>query len=984
MPTVRVMTSRIRRIRSARTAILPGHETQARLLGLDREAFKERLWIEQRMIKSSARLMHFFVLLTGYLFCLTSHQPIQMVSQVHRRLSRHYGLDDLDALEHLDGIDKAMEFLQSFAQRTYDLSAAIIDVTTLDRVDVARCFWGLRRMDKLCFAKYWDLPIRFPLNPNYLEIEPLIWDRISRSNMDSVKICKHHSDRAHDDRCIDGREMPLGQVDPQYQKPLFGLTPEYPLIFDPSGDFQGSSHAVLMPIVWQVRSPEVPCSHFHRQYNDDILGAGRCQPDQPCKAKSASFVARQKHWETNRTMSIYMTYGSEIMKCVDRSKHTSTFRDKSFDSWATFSDFRRGKEVHSTISYHGRPVFYKFFSDIASLQAPVPEGIYINTQGNGENCNVKGYDPIPSACEAPLLDPQHPMWLEESSAIYFNRTSMRRVFQSAYYNLPKMRRRNTYFTRETSELTVAAFIITPQPDVYREIITIVRVTFTVSQGGEIRARPSIHSVTQCYTWWYVLASIVIAASLLYMAADMRSFCKMHQDYVNRLFVQRLAIYMDLFMPLLTAATLVWMVVLDETSGGGKIESYLADAFATATEESYFKAILHLGEHHESVVWLNKFGFFVGILQIIRLILYFGMHPRLAVLVDTVRYAADEMWHFTIIFFMLFFVLALTAYWMFGQEREHFSSPSQACWTQLGMFIGEYGFALPEDTPDVEFIIYQLVFIFCVFLILLNFFLAIVVEAYAAVRRAIEECEVEDELIHDFIDIVYTLFLQTWLRWPAGNQVHKSLIDHHEKASATGRTVGADFLYENVLNKKGDRLFKNHAHATEYVDFYAEKMEKYGDFVVRPVLEPTPVVPDGCPPTVQVDVQELQGKSDAEDQAKCKAAADSVQAFEPDLETKVVSIKGAFEYVDDTTPPETPRGDMRAPYHGRTRRMVEMLDQLTCMTRAHGDELMRAAQRIEELESENEKLREELDIFKPKPATLMHIAAAEYDYENLDC
>merc|ERR1719409_962881 len=124
---------------------------------------------------------------------------------------------------------------------------------------------------------------------------------------------------------------------------------------------------------------------------------------------------------------------------------------------------------------------------------------------------------------------------------------------------------------------------------------------------------------------------------------------------------------------------------------------------------------------------------------LRLVIYLSLHPRIAVLVNTIKEAADDIVHFVITFTLLYTVLAFLSFWMFGSSQMVYNTFGDAMLTQFKMLIGEWPWT---ENTDPQLFIYLLTYALIMFFILLNFFLAIVVDTFTRVQEVVQETQVE--------------------------------------------------------------------------------------------------------------------------------------------------------------------------------------------------------------------------------------------------
>uniref|UniRef100_A0A0G4H733 Polycystin cation channel PKD1/PKD2 domain-containing protein n=1 Tax=Chromera velia CCMP2878 TaxID=1169474 RepID=A0A0G4H733_9ALVE len=134
---------------------------------------------------------------------------------------------------------------------------------------------------------------------------------------------------------------------------------------------------------------------------------------------------------------------------------------------------------------------------------------------------------------------------------------------------------------------------------------------------------------------------------------------------------------------------------------------------------------------------------------------------------------DDMWHFVIIFGILFFCLAFLATWAFGpMGYSSFETFETASMTQSMMLIGDWPW--PEGNGSHLLLgLYLFTFGFVVFFVLVNFFLAIVVDAFQVIKDQIRECEVEASFLADILDAALSAIYRKWYALP-----RISDLEHH--------------------------------------------------------------------------------------------------------------------------------------------------------------------------------------------------------------
>merc|ERR1719159_1256466 len=127
------------------------------------------------------------------------------------------------------------------------------------------------------------------------------------------------------------------------------------------------------------------------------------------------------------------------------------------------------------------------------------------------------------------------------------------------------------------------------------------------------------------------------------------------------------------------------------------------------------------------------------------------------LTSTIKKAALNMIHFFVLFGVLFAMLGFMAHWLLGSKLHDFGTVQGAMSSQTKMLFGEYIYAEGaenlNDTLSKMYWVYALTFMIVVFFTLLNFFLAIVVDAFVDVKSANESLKATNGF---FLDVYYCL------------------------------------------------------------------------------------------------------------------------------------------------------------------------------------------------------------------------------------
>lgn len=128
---------------------------------------------------------------------------------------------------------------------------------------------------------------------------------------------------------------------------------------------------------------------------------------------------------------------------------------------------------------------------------------------------------------------------------------------------------------------------------------------------------------------------------------------------------------------------------------------------------------------------------VGIfLAWIKLFKYISFNKTMTQLTSTLSRCAGDVLGFTVMFIIVFLAFAQLGYLLFGTQVEDFSSFESAIFTLLRTILGDFDFYAIEQAHRVLGPIFFLAYVFFVFFVLLNMFLAIINDTYSEVKAEI--------------------------------------------------------------------------------------------------------------------------------------------------------------------------------------------------------------------------------------------------------
>jgi polycystin 2 len=118
---------------------------------------------------------------------------------------------------------------------------------------------------------------------------------------------------------------------------------------------------------------------------------------------------------------------------------------------------------------------------------------------------------------------------------------------------------------------------------------------------------------------------------------------------------------------------------------------------------------------------------------IKLFKYLSFNSTMTQLSETLSRAAKDLSGFSIMFSIIFFAFVQLGYLLFGTQVQDFRSLTDTLFTLFRMILGDFNFRDIERADTFLGPVYFLSYIFFVFFVLLNMFLAIINDTYGVVK-----------------------------------------------------------------------------------------------------------------------------------------------------------------------------------------------------------------------------------------------------------
>uniref|UniRef100_H3D0E5 Polycystin-2 n=1 Tax=Tetraodon nigroviridis TaxID=99883 RepID=H3D0E5_TETNG len=177
---------------------------------------------------------------------------------------------------------------------------------------------------------------------------------------------------------------------------------------------------------------------------------------------------------------------------------------------------------------------------------------------------------------------------------------------------------------------------------------------------------------------------------------------------------------------------------------------------TATVGNLLKGLLENHAAHPSFeslahlqVQFNNVAAVIVFFSWVKLFKFINLNKTMSQLTTTMSRCAKDLVGFAIMFFIIFLAYAQLAYLVFGTQVGDFSTFQASIFTQFRIILGDFEFSEIEEASPVLGPVYFTTFVFFVFFILMNMFLAIINDTYSEVKADMSQQRSEMEMT-DFI------------------------------------------------------------------------------------------------------------------------------------------------------------------------------------------------------------------------------------------
>jgi len=737
------------------------------------EVLLERISLEDGLIDLMKNLPLFLLCLFCFLAAIAILSPPPQTAAIHRHLNSHFGLDQVAEVQDTAGI---YDFLQSFENKNAELRATSFN------------YWCEHRY----FQREWDdhylVPVSSCPSPRYTALElqsSPVW-----TNSTTPSTGGHHR-RLSAERRLAGGSTSTGGPEATHANP-------------PCED-NDTAYQI------EEDDPNITC-HDHASH--------ACATD-----LGLLYCPRTCGYCAPFSYDRYRKYTKPQVTLLPSVVHQTRYKTKACEGWA---------EKFLVQNYN--PVLVT----IPALDGPKNDELLVCVDRTSayEEDHAFYLDCTPHTPSTRCVDGKIPI---TAKTLFHGQAVYAKMLIESSRDLSAMKEVG-WIDSQTEHIAVSTVIYTED----LEMFTSLTVSFDFDYAGNVEGSVSMvtyKDVILTSAQNFVACLLTTCIGAFFSATASTVHLLRHREQCNwgltcyEIFSRILLLVYPTILLISWSQQILMShefdLLLDTfISSDGVDESHL-----NHNMQEYFKVKTVI---HEEVGWLERHrvaSYVLMYFQFLQMVLYFNAHPRVAMLTKTVKGALLNMLHFFLVFTILFLMLAFMAHFLLGGQIQLFGTFGGACETQVRMLFGEFifvdGAELLSGLSLAMYWLYAASFMLIVFFTLLNFFLAIVVDAFVAVKDEYDKLHCTYNFIYDVGMIPRSLYM-------------------HFKLKLPGRKKFIAYLEESLENIKEVR---------KQAEQKARK--KVGHKGVRH-QEPPPAEPSGGPLTMPAKkmLEEFQGFSEA--------------------------------------------------------------------------------------------------------------------------
>ena len=232
------------------------------------------------------------------------------------------------------------------------------------------------------------------------------------------------------------------------------------------------------------------------------------------------------------------------------------------------------------------------------------------------------------------------------------------------------------------------------------------------------------------------------------------------------------------------------------------DAFVSFASSTASDSMY---------HYDTITSRLAFWSMLHVFQVVsvivilgRISIFMGSHPRLAILIATMKTGASEILGFFTILVLIYVLFAVFGFVLFGENIEGFSQFRYATFQLFQMLLTHWPFdALMQVENKGGVYIFIFLFGLIMVLFVLNLFLAVILHAFDTCKLMLETEQRHANLFTDGWTILQGFWKGYRHRWPSRLEMARKLHGHTQTTMTT-----TDL--ESIYGSNGREIFQFYA------------------------------------------------------------------------------------------------------------------------------------------------------------------------------
>jgi len=302
-----------------------------------------------------------------------------------------------------------------------------------------------------------------------------------------------------------------------------------------------------------------------------------------------------------------------------------------------------------------------------------------------------------------------------------------------------------WFSPRTSKVEISFVTYNP----HKDLITVCYIFFFLNLGGHIHkiVEPVsffVHPYVEWYDFFFDIAWMLMILKLFYEESKellahwcQLGFCKGTIEYMD--FVNLIDWTSILYAFVLVGVNIAQLVRLNDLAVMLKTgDPTLPGTFGNGLQRLDF--FEHVDDIVGNTLMIRTMLAVYPFIIVSRFFKAFASQPRLAMVTNTLVSAANDIFHFVVVFATVFTVYTISAIILWGQEEEDFANFGRAFHTVFRIMLGDFEWEELREVGRPQAYIWFWSFQWLVVLIMLNMLLAIIMDVYTEVKEHVGRAE----------------------------------------------------------------------------------------------------------------------------------------------------------------------------------------------------------------------------------------------------